>query len=139
MNDETERNAHAIGNARAWAANIASAIAALEALEDGEERAEFDGEEFTDADELRQRIEEMPLAIAVRDGWRSPGEERADPEEFEILLSTGGPALRIFGDIGGAHSLQWQDWFTPWTDFHETTTEQDEAIERFVGLFWFGE
>jgi hypothetical protein len=134
-------NNHAIGNARAWAASIHEAMTAYQALESGEaESVTYEGETFEDADELRQRIEEMPLSLQVRDGWRSPGEERADPEEFEILLSTGGPALRIYGEIGAAYpALQWQDWGTPWTDFRDTTDAQDEAISAFVGLFWFGD
>jgi len=130
---------HAISNARAWAETICKGIAALRALEGGEETASFDGEEFDDADTVRERLEEMPLSVRVRDGWRSPGDESDGPEEFEILLSTGGPALRIYGKIDGEHALQWQDWGTPWTDYRDTTDEQDQAIATFVGLFYLGE
>jgi len=134
-------NNHAIGNARAWAASIHEAMTAYRQLESGEaESVTYEGEAFEDADDLRQRIEEMPLSVQVRDGWRSPGAESDGPEQFEILLSTGGPALRITGEIGTAFpALQWQDWGTPWTDFGDTTEGQDEAITAFVGLFWFGE
>lgn len=135
----TENN-HAIANARAWAASILEAMTAYQALESGEaESVTYEGDTFEDADDLRQRIEEMPLSVQVRDGWRSPGAESDGPEEFEILLSTGGPALRIYGEIGGHHSLQWQDWGTPWTDYRDTTDDQDQAIAAFVGLFWFGD
>ena len=134
MND----NNHAIANARAWAASIHEAMTAYQQLDSGEvESVDYEGEAFDDSDELRQRIEEMPLSIQVRDGWRSPGAESDGAEEFEILLSTGGPALRITGDIGAAPSLQWQDWGTPWTDYRDTTDDQDEAIAAFVGLFYF--
>ena len=131
---------HAISNARAWAESIREAMAAYRQLVRGEEEAvTYDGEEFTDADKLRERIEEMPLSIQVRDGWRNPGGESGGAEEFEILLSTGGPALRIHGRIGGDAALQWQDWGTPWTDYTDTTDEQDSAIAEFVALFWLGE
>lgn len=132
-------NSQAISNARAWVQTIAEAMAAFEALQGGDESASFDGEEFTSEDDLRQRIEEMPLSVQVREGWREPFADRGEPEEFLILLSTGGPALRIYGDIGGKHALQWQDWGTPWTDYHDTTEEQDKAISAFVGLFYLGE
>lgn len=127
---------HAISNAKGWAATICEAIAAFQALDNGEaESVTFEGDTFEDSDDLRQRIEGMPLSVQVRDGWRQPGGESDGAEEFEILLSTGGPALRIFGKIGGYHSLQYQDWGTPWTDYRDTTTEQDSAIEAFVGMF----
>ena len=136
----TETN-HAIANARAWAASIHEAMTAYQSLESGEaESVTYEGDAFEDADDLRQRIEEMPLSVQVRDGWRAPGAESDGAEEFEILLSTGGPALRIYGEIGDAYpALQWQDWGTPWTPYRETTEEQDAAILAFVGLFYLGE
>jgi len=129
---------HAISNARGWLSTIVGAMAALEALNDGAESAEFDGETFTDPDDVQNRIQEMPLSVEVRDGWRAPGGE-SEPEEFAILLSTGGPALRVYGDIGGEPFLQWQDWGTPWTTYHDTTEQEDEALQAFVGMFYLGE
>ena len=132
---------HAISNAKGWLSTITGAIAAIALLEEGEEGetvAEFDGETFTYVDDVRQRIHEMPLSVLIRDGWRQPG-ERGEPAEFEILLSTGGPALRIYGDIGGEPFLQWQDWGTPWTTYHDTTGEEDEALRAFTNHFYFEE
>lgn len=131
---------HAISNARAWAEYILEAVTAFQSLDNGEaESITYNGESFDDSDDLRERIEEMPLSVQVRDGWRAPGAKSDGAEEFEILLSTGGPALRIYGEIGGCHSLQWQDWGTPWTDYLDTTDEQDRAISAFVGLFYLGD
>ncbi len=131
---------HAISNARAWIESITDAITALQELESGEESVTFEGDSFDDADELRQRIDEMPLSVSVRTGWFSPGaKEDAEPEEFEILLSTGGPALRVYGEIDGTPYLQWQDWGTPWTSYHDTTNEQDDALQVFVQRFYFGD
>ena len=134
---------HAISNARGWLSTIVGAMAALEALNNGAESAEFDGETFTDPDDVQQRIQEMPLSVQVRGGWYQPGADRSEveAEEFEILLSTGGPALRIFGNVWeiGNCELQWQDWGTPWTTHHDTTDAEDEALVAFVGMFYLGE
>lgn len=102
-------------------------------IEDGYEP---DGFEF-DEDAAREAIQEDPLSFQVRSGWHSPGEE-SEPEEFELLLSTGGPATRIIGDIDNGSltnpRLQAQDWFTSWQDIR-TTSEQDEILERYVAEF----
>lgn len=93
-------------------------------------------------DDARQRIQEDPLSIQVRSGWYSPGEDSPAPEEFEILLSTGGPAVRILGELDerGEPSrawIQWQDWGTPWTDYYEPGM-RDECLE-YASHFYFGE
>ena len=72
-------------------------------------------------DDAANRIYEDPLSIMVRSGWSPPGEPM-EPEEFEILLSTGGPATRIYGQLnqyGEPESaiLQVQNWGTPWIDY----------------------
>lgn len=129
-------NANAINNAKGWMAKINEMLAARSAAEDA-------GDE--DARETAiVAIDESPLSIQVRGGWHSPGSaELSDPVEYEILLSTGGPALRIVGELGEHCEpenarLQWQDWFVPWTD-HDTTDEEDEAILTFAQAFYFGE
>jgi hypothetical protein len=134
---------HAIRNARGWLSTIVGAMAALEALNDGAESAEFDGETFTDPDDVQNRIQEMPLAVEVRGGWYAPGTDRyeVEAEEFAILLSTGGPALRIYGAVDeiGNCDLQWQDWGTPWTSYRDMTDAEDEALIAFAGMFYLGE
>ena len=55
-----------------------------------------------------------------------PVEVKRDPEteSFEILVCTGGPAVRITGSLyqgepdwraGNRPDLQWRDWFQDWT------------------------
>lgn len=73
-----------------------------------------------DADDARQRIQEDPLSIRIF-GERVDGEWTAD--KFEILLTTGGPAARIMGELDGTEPtrawLEVQDWGTPWTSYYE--------------------
>ena len=77
-------------------------------------------------EDLILRIHEGALSVRVRDDWYTPGEpeEESAPEEYEILLSWGGPAVRIVGrldDYGEPDSavLEFQDWGIPWTPMYE--------------------
>ena len=75
----------------------------------------------TDEDEARDRIMEDPLDIQVRSDWTNPGEELT-PSEFMILLCTGGPAVRIVGELDQYGEpcrawMEYQDWGTPWTQY----------------------
>ena len=61
-----------------------------------------------------------------------------EPAEFKILLSYGGPALRIIGEIEENFAvnpkLQYQDWGTLWTDF-KITEDQQKALNWFCNCF----
>lgn len=92
-----------------------------------------------DEDEARQRIDEDPLSIQVRSGWGNIG-ETLQPEEFEILLSTGGPASRIRGELNEYNEpcrawLEVQDWGTPWT---QVFAADQETLLRYCSCFYFG-
>lgn len=87
----------------------------------------------------------MPLSVLVRSGWHSPG-ETFESAEFEILLSTGGPACRILGELdrgevawqaGCRPTIQHQDWGTPWTD--SPYNVDINALQWFCEQFYFGE
>ena len=125
---------HAIKNAQAWLQSIEEMTA--------KHKAVVDADDDDKRDEIETQILESPLSVQVRGGWHNIGETVED-EEFEILLSTGGPALRIIGELDRYNQptkplLQHQDWGTPWIDFH-TTEEQEEALEYFCQQFYFGE
>lgn len=80
-----------------------------------------DRREYHDEDQAREAIDNDPLSIEVRSGWHSPGESGED-EEFSILLCTGGPAVRIRGELDEYNQacrawLEYQDWFTPWQEY----------------------
>jgi hypothetical protein len=114
-----------------FTAEDADELAELEAAANGCESEE----------EARERIQEDPLSVQVRSGWHNPGEE-SSPEEFEILLCTGGPAVRIMGDLDEYNQpcrayIQYRDWGTPWTDYYEDG--MGAACLAYAQQFYFGE
>jgi len=119
-----------------WQAN-ATATEELEELDELEKAAG----ECKDAEEARERIQEDPLSVEVRSDWHAPGES-SEPSEFFILLCTGGPAVRIIGDLDRGEPsrprVEYQDWGTPWTEYFPTP-EQRAAIESYCACFYFGE
>ena len=108
----------------------------------GDESLDVDGFEF-DADEAQQRIQEDALSVEVRSGWHSPGDaEGAKAEEFNILLTTGGPACRIIGELNqhgepDRARIEHQDWGTPWTELFGCI--EQETLLTYCRQFYFGE
>jgi len=49
--------------------------------------------------DIMDQIIEMPLSVSVRSGWQQPGVNDQSPEEYELLLGTGGPAVRVYGRL----------------------------------------
>lgn len=93
-------------------------------------------------DEARERIQEDALSVEVRSGWTIPGRPM-QPEEYMILLCTGGPACRIVGDLSEHNEpesarIEHQDWFTPWTEYR-LTSEEEEDVLTYARQFYFGE
>ena len=153
----TEAN-HALDNAAAWNADISAAHEAWLFCQEETEGRDltreaklqlkehgYDGTNHADtaeAIEVRQR--ESILSLEVRSGWHVPGQP-AEPGDYMILLSWGGPALRITGELRGwpavavepcGFQLEYQDWGTPWTCY---TDADADALDWFTGLFYYGE
>jgi len=110
----------------------------------------YDADEWTELEDAagdcesqedaRQRIQEDPLSVQVRSGWHNVG-ETSEPEEFEILLCTGGPAVRIMGELDEYNQpsrayIQYQDWGTPWTDYFEEGVTA--TCLEYAQQFYFG-
>ena len=98
--------------------------------------------DWTAEDEAREAITDNALSVDVRSGWNSPGSLVA--EEYCILLCTGGPAVRITGELDQYNQphtaeIQYQDWGTPWTRYHETTEKEDEILLNYCQTHYFGE
>jgi hypothetical protein len=119
-------------------AQFESIIKMMTALKDADEADNEDARE-----DVRQTISEDPLSVRIRDGWRNVG-EKAEVEEFEILLCTGGPAVRIIGELGQYNeperaTIQYQDWFTSWTDYPLDSVEDDDILLSYCRCFYFEE
>lgn len=85
------------------------------------EMLQADAGDCTDQDDAQERIGQDPLEVTVRSGWVSPGTEMT-ADDFAILLCTGGPAVRIRGELDQHGTpcrawLEYQDWGTPWTQY----------------------
>lgn len=102
--------------------------------------------EEDDDDEAREKAEQIihedPLSLQIRSGWYQPGQQ-PEPEEYELLLATGGPAVRIVGTLGEHNEpatarLQFQDWFIPWKNV-STSSEDDDVLLRYASCFYYGE
>lgn len=112
-----------------------------------EQLCEYHVLQVDENEDARRELEEGPLSVMVRDGWRSPGGEvgpNPEPaEEFEILLSTGGPALRIWGTLSHGEpdecELQMQDWGTPWTKWtpEPYDPEYRNTLRAYASCFYF--
>ena len=93
-----------------------------------------------DLDDAQQRIQEDPLCIEVRSNWQPPnGVTLEPPAEYCILLTTGGPAVRIIGKLHHnepvSATLQTQDWGTMWTDYGDSDANM---LLTYAGSFWYG-
>ena len=92
--------------------------------------------DYESQEEAEQAIYENPLSIEYRSGWASSREEM-QPEEFQILLCTGGPAVRIMGELNwdGQPDRAWfeyQDWGTPWTMLFEGQADAWDFANRLI-------
>ncbi len=110
-------------------------------------------DEYHDHDAALEAITESPLSVETRQGWIvAGGPSGSSPVEYQILLCTGGPAVRLVGDLGAYSEpetarLEYQDWGTPWTSLemfsaplHAKDFEADSAtLLAYARQFWFGE
>lgn len=156
---EKEQLSHAEQNAGAWLEQIAAAFEAHQfCLEEGEGRQlsreakavlKQQGYDGTNHDTVAEWIEtemrDSPLSVEIREGWKEPGDDISfEPTEFRILLSTGGPALRIMGELDRHNEpsrcwLEIQDWGTPWSRFWTRHEYEANALRWFASLFYYGE
>ncbi|MBI4099596.1 hypothetical protein HY440_01170 [Candidatus Microgenomates bacterium] len=93
-------------------------------------------------EEAERAIQEDPLSVEVRNGWSTPGDKDGQkPSEFSILLCTGGPAVRILGDLDEhgepeSATIEYQDWFTPWVEFRLDPEEEADVL-TYARQFYF--
>jgi|SRR5882757_1301332 len=120
--------------AKTSVANIREMVEALEAA----------GQDYKKREEVQQTIQEDALAVEVRSSWYAPGDtDAAKPSEYNILITTGGPAARIIGDLDQYGQptnarFEYQDWFQPWTEVPLQSKDTD-ILRTYVQEFYFGE
>lgn len=100
----------------------------------------FDWGLYADPEELRERIDEWarewPLSVEYRCSEWQLSVTGCEADEFRILISWGGPAVAVFGDISCSGypsdpELKGQDWGTPW----EAVDCDSDALQWFCELF----
>jgi len=112
-------------------------------------------DDYEAQDEIRESVLNSALSVEFRSGWYSSPESIADlkPEEFKILLSWGGPACRVIGNLDQYSQptdieIQYQDWGTSWESLqlnphyaglNVNITDDIEALKWFCSCFYFGE
>lgn len=98
--------------------------------------------ECASREEAEQRIHEDALSVEVRSGWYIPDGDCPDDSaaEFQILLTTGGPAVRIMGELSDREPwrawLEVQDWGKPWTQYFKAN---QDILLAYASCFYFGE
>ena len=105
------------------------------------EELESDAGDAESEDEAREILQQDPLSVEYRSGWSTDPRE-LEPEEFCVLLCTGGPAVRIRGELGERGSihrawLEYQDWFTPWTHYSDADSATLVAYCEALGVVEF--
>ncbi len=113
-----------------------------EELDEREELAELEAaaDGCADRDDAVIRILDDALSVEVRSGWASPG-DTLTAGEFCILISTGGPAVRIRGELDEHLEprrawLEVQDWGTPWSQYFDAS---QETLLTYARCFYYGE
>lgn len=109
--------------------------------EDAAELADLEqaAEGCADADEARERILEDALSVEVRTGWHTPGES-GEPDEFRIVLCTGGPHVEFVGDLNRyGEPDRVRCMFTDWGESGELFDFDHDAALTYCRQFYFGE
>ena len=146
------KEAHAITNARGQLESIKELYREFKKQEDLEAWDCGSNVYNWTTEGIREKAQDEALSVEFRSGWSS-NLENMEPEEFKILLSTGGPACQIIGKLDQYKQptdieIQYQDWGTPWEPLQLNSTYADkspnitsdyEALEWFCNCLYFGE
>lgn len=136
---------NAKNQAKAQLESIKEMVLELEAGQADEKNGNDSNGDRTE--EAQRTIQEDALSVEVRSKWHTPGADITDgscaPDEYKILLCTGGPACQIVGkldDFGEPETavIQYQDWGTPWTEYR-LTSEEEETVLTYARCFDYGE
>jgi hypothetical protein len=143
--NETEERAKT--QARAQLAGIAEMVTRLQQAEAQGIGTEDHGDlevwqQHKAFEEALDDILASALSVDVRTDWHGVGAvEACKPTHYKIMLCWGGPAVQIVGTLDGFNvpdsvSLQYQDWFTEWTNYPLTDAEA-ETLMQYTQQFPF--
>ena len=126
-------------NPRGWISDVASnaehtyhtAAAEFIALESA-------AGDCTSEEEARSRIEEDPLSVEIRSGWANSKDE-FEPEEFRIVLCTGGPHVEIVGNLDRGEPSRPRILYWDWGTSGGLFDFDSEAVLTYCRVFYFGE
>jgi len=110
---------------------------------EGDKATDEERGEYHDEEAARQYILEDALDVEVRADWHEPSNIEVKPDEYLLLLCTGGPACRIIGELNDWQEpdrarIEYQDWFTPWIELVDITSEEHHALLVYAQQFYFG-
>ena len=115
--------------------SIAYEMQALYAAIEAYNEMQDEAGEFESYDEAYEAALDNALDVQVRSPWCDVGAEMA-AGEFYILLCTGGPAVRIRGELNsGTVTRAWlehQDWGTPWTQYYGASCD---TLTQYAQMF----
>ena len=139
MTTTTTKPNHAFNNAKGHIESIVEDFETGSYIESSNPTTQEQEEKL---EEIKESILNSALSVEFRSGW-STNFDQLEIEEFKILLTWGGPALRVIGDLDQYKQaenikLQFQDWGTYWTDY-ELTEKEEESLNWFCNCFYFGD
>lgn len=93
-------------------------------------------------DQASDAIYEHPLSVEVRSGWHIPYEP-LHPEEYQIMLCTGGTGIRLIGlldsfDAPDTARLEYCDWGIPWTEY-PIDSDNEATLLTYASMFTYTE
>lgn len=119
-----ERDDHE-GGSTSWAEENPEDAEELEELETA-----ANGHE--DEDDAREAILTDALSVEFRSAWAAPGEELT-PEEFRIVLCTGGPHVELIGDLNADGTpYRVRCLYRDWSECGELYDFDHEAALRYA-------
>lgn len=121
--------------------SICEMVAALECDYDRLDELTQAAGDYSDADEAREAIQEDPLSVEVRSAWASVGDSLT-PEEFRVVLCTGGPHVELVGDLDENNEpsrvrVLYRDWGDS-GEYYPSASER-EALMTYLSCLYFGE
>lgn len=95
----------------------------------------------TDQEEAIQAIQDDALEILTRGDWHGALDNGSEDVELQVLLCTGGPAVRIIADLEDGvvtdSRIEYQDWGTPWLRLLTYTHEDKQAVREYCCALGF--